>query len=724
MPDLTQTRITDTLTPKVTDKDSSTIKRTSDFPDDRGPLPTKKQKVSNVSISDQAVASPGDNAPEEVTPSDIISEEVVQPGPSRQPNLSDEEFNQFAHMFYTMQATASKFLPKSALDPSQNPFLDLQGLANQEVPSATKVFKTSNKSSVKGASSFPATRPTDLLTPVPPQENIVRPEGPKPRPTLRKQQELFDKWLASQGYPATDDYSDWEDDVQREEQDHEDCFEEHPEDTNTGSSNQDAFSKGQVAEILSRIGALQDHQSRFEERINDSIQEQFRNIRGGTDEPPTEKPFSVQVAEESWEKDSLLEKLYGSYSAIFRIPAQNNRNNKDSYVLNFSSCESGGFWDTPKPFASDHNGVPDKIGVFPKLTPPEMLNHWKLGQEIPQRDKEEENDRYLDHEKDATTEEQLRISAVPGRHLDAKMDAFLNGKPLVTYKKKSFSDGGNGKYLTLDQDIFFNKPDIKWDAPVQLPSLEYKSRQIAKDGYSIQTMITQLRDKGKSLLTNWTTPNQWSNELGVIKDAQGNPVPHIDNTLMKDSVTKDQLITEIHNMVRMLELAYKQTEHQAYVFRAQNSEIKMAMREIVLNSTTDKNVHQLLKDYVNQSRLSTETLFGPIPEYLSHKMLHQPTGYHKLRLKERVYLPAPTPKGKPYGKPRGKPSPQFRGGSSGRGGNRGRAFDSSKLQHQQNSKPGSKNPQGGGGPPTKPRGNQANRGRGQSRRGRGRRGGR
>ena len=33
VPDLTQTRITDT------------IKTTSDFPDDRGPLPTKKQKV-------------------------------------------------------------------------------------------------------------------------------------------------------------------------------------------------------------------------------------------------------------------------------------------------------------------------------------------------------------------------------------------------------------------------------------------------------------------------------------------------------------------------------------------------------------------------------------------------------------------------------------------------------------------------------------------------------
>ena len=100
-------------------------------------------------------------------------------------------------------------------------------------------------------------------------------------------------------------------------------------------------------------------------------------------------------------------------------------------------------------------------------------------------------------------------------------------------------------------------------------------------------------------------------------------------------------------------------------------------------------------------------------------MLYQPTGYHKLRLKknEFIYLPAPTPKGKPYGKPRGKPSPQFLGGSSGRGGNRGTAYDSSKLQHQQNSKPGSKNPQGGGGPPSNPRGNQANRGRGQSRRG-------
>ena len=59
---------------------------------------------------------------------------------------------------------------------------------------------------------------------------------------------------------------------------------------------------------------------------------------------------------------------------------------------------------------------------------------------------------------------------------------------------------------------------------------------------------------------------------------------------MKDSVTKEKLITEIHTMVRMLELAYKQTEHQAYVFRAQNSETKLAMREIVLNSTPDKRI--------------------------------------------------------------------------------------------------------------------------------------
>ena len=79
----------------------------------------------------------------------------------------------------------------------------------------------------------------------------------------------------------------------------------------------------------------------------------------------------------------------------------------------------------------------------------------------------------------AKTMDSLYKPAVPDRFADEEMEVFLSSNPFVDWR--SWVHGQpEGRYQSVDSDIFPTTPYIKWDAHTLLPSVEYKDRLAAR----------------------------------------------------------------------------------------------------------------------------------------------------------------------------------------------------------------------------------------------------
>ena len=113
----------------------------------------------------------------------------------------------------------------------------------------------------------------------------------------------------------------------------------------------------------------------------------------------------------------------------------------------------------------------------------------------------------------------LYKSAVPGRCADEEMEKFLSSNPFADWRSQVHGQP-DGRYLSVDSDIFPTTPFIKWDAHTLLPSVEYKARLAAKDNLSAVDMLRAQNEKIKGLLINWNNPVVWNRHSGVQKDEQ------------------------------------------------------------------------------------------------------------------------------------------------------------------------------------------------------------
>ena len=71
--------------------------------------------------------------------------------------------------------------------------------------------------------------------------------------------------------------------------------------------------------------------------------------------------------------------------------------------------------------------------------------------------------------------------AVLGRFADEGMEVFLSSNPFADWRSQVHGQP-DGRYLSVDSDIFPTTPFIKWDAHTLLPSVEYKARLAAGRG--------------------------------------------------------------------------------------------------------------------------------------------------------------------------------------------------------------------------------------------------
>ena len=85
------------------------------------------------------------------------------------------------------------------------------------------------------------------------------------------------------------------------------------------------------------------------------------------------------------------------------------------------------------------------------------------------------------------------------------------------------------------------------------------------------------------------------------------------NVLFRDSITKEEMAEEMKLNFKMLNLVHLQDEHEAHVSRAAHTEVKMNMRQSVLDLSVSRQNPALVSN-LKKSRLSTLTLYGPLPE--------------------------------------------------------------------------------------------------------------
>ena len=85
-------------------------------------------------------------------------------------------------------------------------------------------------------------------------------------------------------------------------------------------------------------------------------------------------------------------------------------------------------------------------------------------------------------------------------------------------------------------------------------------------------MLDDMKARTHSLLINWDSPVMW-NRAGLVQtepDAEGRtrPATHPENTLLRDSLSKEHIAEELKITLKQLDLVSLQNEHQAHVSRA------------------------------------------------------------------------------------------------------------------------------------------------------------
>ena len=189
-----------------------------------------------------------------------------------------------------------------------------------------------------------------------------------------------------------------------------------------------------------------------------------------------------------------------------------------------------------------------------------------------------------------------------------------------------------------------------------LPSIDYKARLAARDTFSTLDMLKAQEDKTRPLLVNWNNPCGWDKHKGVIKDENGEPVASVDGFTLADSVTKEDLLTELHMRSSLNSLAINQLEHQAKVIIALQAEVRLQMRESFLFKSLPSDSNKVLVNALHHSRLSVPSLFGPVPDYFKHRLLNHQGEFPSLKPPAAFRISGPPPKKK------------FRGGPSGNRG--------------------------------------------------------
>ena len=210
----------------------------------------------------------------------------------------------------------------------------------------------------------------------------------------------------------------------------------------------------------------------------------------------------------------------------------------------------------------------------------------------------------------------LAKPAVPGRCKELEMETFLSGKPLSRYSAKN-SQIGPGRYMEVDEDIFPLHRYVKCDNNTLIPSVEYKTRLIARDCFSALDMLKAKEAKTRALFDNWNSQGSWVPETGIVKDENGNVVIPEDGALVADSVSKEDLLRELHRRADLNNLAISQLDHQSKLITAMHAELKIHMREVLLYNAMPRSSNQVLVESARNSRLSTPLVIGPIPN--SHR---------------------------------------------------------------------------------------------------------
>ena len=195
----------------------------------------------------------------------------------------------------------------------------------------------------------------------------------------------------------------------------------------------------------------------------------------------------------------------------------------------------------------------------------------------------------------------------------------MSSKPLTRYAT-AHPLVGTGRYLEVDEDLFPQNKYVKCDSNNLIPSLEHKTRLMARDCFSALDMLRTQEAKTSPLFENWNSPGVWVPETGVSKDDNGNLVIPEDGSLLADSVTKEDLLSELHHKSELSNLAITQLDHQSKLAIAMHAELKIFMREILLFNAMPQSSNQSLVEAVRNSQLSVPQLFGPFPSFYRDRL--------------------------------------------------------------------------------------------------------
>ena len=92
---------------------------------------------------------------------------------------------------------------------------------------------------------------------------------------------------------------------------------------------------------------------------------------------------------------------------------------------------------------------------------------------------------------------------------------------------------------------------------------------------------------------------------------------------LEDSVTKEDLLTELHMRSRLKNLAFSHLVHQGKIIIALQFEVRLQMRELLLYMSLNASSNKSLLNVLQNSRISVPSLFGPVPDFIKHKITHQ-----------------------------------------------------------------------------------------------------
>ena len=366
------------------------------------------------------------------------------------------------------------------------------------------------------------------------------------------------------------------------------------------------------------------HHSR-EEQENGLSEENLREIqrminearvRGSPDPPPGphQGPLSFQdsvAAHSSAPKDVLcrLSKIYGDKIKHVR----DSITNEFSYVYDFQVPRDNSFWATPEV------SLPlDEHGTFKILEAPSINRNWSYSAE-PQLEEVVEGVVYPPGPKPERSMDALAKPAVPGRCADKDIDIFLSSKPLTKYAN-NHAETGSGRHLEVDPEVFPGHRFLSCDNENLIPSLEHKSRLLARDGFAALDMVRAQEDKTKLLFSNWNSPGVWHQEKGVLTNEDGSLVVPENGATLAESVTKEDLLQELYNKADLSKLVIRNLEHLTKLAIASHAESKLFMREIVLFNALPSDSNLQLIESVRNTQLSSPLLFGPIPNSFRDKI--------------------------------------------------------------------------------------------------------